>query len=45
MGGEGRGGLCYWNGALNLPAGVSRYWSAQLATEAMVMPGPRMEET
>ena len=40
-GGEG----VYWKGSLNLPARVSRYWSAQLAIEAMVMPWPRMEET
>ena len=39
-----RGGVFYWKGALNFPAVVSRYSSAQLATEAMVMPLPRMVE-
>lgn len=38
-------GKVYWNGALNLPAVVSRYLSAQLETEGMVTSLPRMLST
>ena len=37
--------LAYWKGALNFPAEVSLYESAQLATEAIVTPSPRIPET